>query len=184
MRSRRSSAPRPRRSSAWCWCLPRYTPRAHRASAKLRLEDVAFGDRRLTIGGRTRPLDDLTRQPLLNFLAHRRDRWPNTSNPHVIITPQSAYEVAPIASSRFVEEYLGWAGGPDRLRMDCQLEEALVHGPDPLHFASVFGVSDRSAIRYAKAARQLLTMPIEGNVGPHVLPGPMGTDRPKPDEWP
>jgi hypothetical protein len=154
------------------------------AIRKLRLEDVDFGDRRLTIGGRTRPLDDLTRQALLNFLAHRRDRWPNTSNPHVIITQQSAYGVAPIASSRFVEEHLGWAGGPDRLRMDRQLEEALVHGPDPLHLASVFGMSDRSAIRYAKAARQLLTMPIEGNVGPHVLPGSMGTDRPKPDEWP
>jgi hypothetical protein len=52
------------------------------------------------------------------LLAQRRDRWPNTANPHLINTQQSAYGVAPIASSRLAEEHLGWAGGPDRLRRD------------------------------------------------------------------
>jgi hypothetical protein len=49
--------------------------------------------------------------------------------------------------------------------MDRQLEEALVHGPDPLHLAVVFGVSEKTAIRYAAAARQLLTTPIEEQQG-------------------
>src|SRR5439155_9136162 len=68
-----------------------------------RLEDVDFGDRRLTIGGRTRPLDDLTRQALLDYLASRRGRSPQTANPHVIVSQHTAYEMGPISSSRFRE---------------------------------------------------------------------------------
>ncbi|GAA3684497.1 hypothetical protein GCM10022224_056450 [Nonomuraea antimicrobica] len=40
--------------------------------------------------GRTRPLDDLTHQMLCDWLEHRRTRWPNTANPHLIINQQSA----------------------------------------------------------------------------------------------
>ena len=49
----------------------------------------------------------------------------------------------------------------DRLRMDRQLEEALVSGADPLHLAVVFDVDPATATRYANAARQLLTSAIE-----------------------
>jgi hypothetical protein len=38
-----------------------------------------------------------------------------------------------------------------------QLEEALAHGPDPLHLAAVFGLDPNTAIRYAENARLLLT---------------------------
>jgi hypothetical protein len=44
----------------------------------------------------------------------------------------------------------------ERLRVDRQLEEALVHGADPLHLAAVFGIDDTTAIKYATIARQLL----------------------------
>lgn len=44
----------------------------------------------------------------------------------------------------------------ERLRVDRQLEEALVHGPDPLHLAEVFGLAEGTAIRYAESARELL----------------------------
>ena len=44
----------------------------------------------------------------------------------------------------------------ERLRVDRQLEEALTHGPDPLHLAAVFGLDQKTAIRYAAAAHQLL----------------------------
>jgi hypothetical protein len=40
--------------------------------------------------------------------------------------------------------------------MDRQLEEALNHGPDALHLAVLFGIGDRTAMRYADAARRLL----------------------------
>jgi hypothetical protein len=37
----------------------------------------------------------------------------------------------------------------ERLRVDRQLEEALTHGLDPLHLAVVFGLDEKTAIRYA-----------------------------------
>ena len=40
--------------------------------------------------------------------------------------------------------------------MDRQLDEALTQGPDPLHLAAVFGLDDKTAIRYANAARHIL----------------------------
>jgi hypothetical protein len=45
--------------------------------------------------------------------------------------------------------------------MDRQLEEALAHGPDPLHLAEVFGLSEKTAIRYANSARALLEQAAE-----------------------
>lgn len=44
----------------------------------------------------------------------------------------------------------------ERLRVDRQLEEALTHGPDPLHLAEVFGLDEKTAMRYADSARALL----------------------------
>ncbi|WP_368680321.1 hypothetical protein R1X32_07065 (plasmid) [Rhodococcus opacus] len=56
----------------------------------LRLDDVALGNRRLTIGTVTRPLDELTHRLLIDWLEYRRRRWPNTANPHLIINKQTA----------------------------------------------------------------------------------------------
>jgi hypothetical protein len=55
----------------------------------------------------------------------------------------------------------GLPGTIERLRIDRQLEEALVHGADPLHLAAVFKISDSTAIRYASSARQLMERPCE-----------------------
>lgn len=49
--------------------------------------------------------------------------------------------------------------------MDRQLEEALTHGPDPLHLAAVSGLDDKTAIRYAAAARQILETGAERHDG-------------------
>jgi hypothetical protein len=51
---------------------------------------------------------------------------------------------------------LGLTATLERLHTDRQLEEALVHGPDPLHLTAVFGIHEQTAIRYAHAARQIL----------------------------
>jgi hypothetical protein len=40
-------------------------------------------------------------------------------------------------------------------------EELLVQGPDPLHLSAVFGVSEKTGIRYAAAARQVLASAAE-----------------------
>lgn len=54
---------------------------------QMRLDDIDLANRRLVIAGRTRPLDDLTHQALLDWLAYRRLHWPNTANPHLLIGP-------------------------------------------------------------------------------------------------
>ena len=61
-----------------------------------------------------------------------------------------------------ITQALGWqAATLERLRVDRQLDEALTRGPDPLHLAAVFGLDDKTAIRYAIAARHLLESPAE-----------------------
>ncbi|MGY4906843.1 hypothetical protein [Streptomyces sp. 900116325] len=49
----------------------------------------------------------------------------------------------------------------ERLRVDRQLEEALPHDADPLHLALVFGIDEKTAIRYADSARVLLDQAAE-----------------------
>ncbi len=46
----------------------------------LQLDDVDLANRRLTIAGHPRPLDELTHRALHEWLDHRRRRWPNTPN--------------------------------------------------------------------------------------------------------
>ena len=128
-----------------------------KAIRELRLDDVDLGNRRLTIGGRTRPADDLTRQVLLEWLAHRSTRWPSTANPHLLINQMSANGTGPVSTSYFAKTALrGMAATLERLRVDRQLQEALASGPDPLHLATMFGLDPKTAIRYADNARQLL----------------------------
>jgi hypothetical protein len=128
---------------------------------ELLLDDVDFGNRRLIIAGRIRPLDDLTRDTVLAWLDYRRTRWPNTANPHLIVSQQSAMETGPVSSVWLTNAFRGRTATLERLRVDRQLDEALARGPDPLHLASVFGLDEKTAIRYANAASQLLQSPAE-----------------------
>ncbi|MHB8290772.1 MAG: integrase [Acidimicrobiales bacterium] len=131
------------------------------AIRRLLIDDVDLANRRLTIAGRTRPLDDLTARLLNEWLDYRRGRWPNTLNRHVLLTRESAVNFGPICYSHIVTILHGLPGTIERLRIDRQLEEALVHGADPLHLAAVFGISESTAIRYASSARQLMERPSE-----------------------
>src|SRR5258708_1899101 len=69
-----------------------------KAIRELHLDDVDVGNRRLAITGRIRPLDDLTRRLLLGWHEHRRDRWPGTANPHLIINQQTAMTTPPLTA--------------------------------------------------------------------------------------
>jgi integrase len=133
----------------------------------MQLSDVDLGNRRLVIAGQARPLDDLTRKLLEDWLAYRRQRWPNTANPHLLVSIATAPGTGPV-SHAWVRSLRGQAATLDRLRIDRQLDEALAHGADPLHLAAVFGIDDKTAIRYAASARQLLTRPHE--TGPSSSP--------------
>lgn len=140
----------------------------------LRLDEIDLGNRRLVIAARVRPLDDLTRKALAFWLDYRRTRWPNTANPNLIINQQTAMEAGPISTFWAKEALRGQAATLEGLRVDRQLEEALTHGPDPLHLAAVFGLDHKTAIRYAASARQLLETAAERDgyrrSGSHVAP--------------
>ncbi|MFH8520551.1 hypothetical protein ACH4CE_36995 [Streptomyces gelaticus] len=123
--------------------------------ANLMLDDVDLGNRRLTTAGRVRPLDDLTRKLLLDWLEHRR-RWPNTANLHLLINNQTATKTSRASNHWTSAAMRGQDATLERLRVDRQLEEALTHGPDPLHLAEVFGLDEKTAMRYTDSARTLL----------------------------
>jgi hypothetical protein len=127
----------------------------------LQLHDIDLGNRRLTISGHTRPLDELTRNAILGWLDYRRTRWPGTANPHLLINQRTALGTSPSSGHWIKAAFRGQDATLERLRADRQLEEALTHGADPLHLAAVFGLDPTTAIRYATAARQLLRSPIE-----------------------
>ena len=126
----------------------------------LQLSDADLGNRRLTIAGKTRPLDDLTCQVLLGWLTSRQARWPHTANPHLLISRRTAPGTGPV-SHAWLRSLRGLPATLDRLRIDRQLEEALTCGADPLHLAVVFGLDDTTAVRYAASARQILARPHE-----------------------
>lgn len=131
----------------------------HGAIRNLTLDDVDLGNRRLTIAGRTRPLDQFTHRLLLEWLDHRRQRWPNTANPHLLISSHTALGHGPVSAVWANRTLRGLTATLERLRIDRQLEEALASGADPLHLAVVFEISETAAIRYAASARQLLAQP-------------------------
>jgi hypothetical protein len=108
----------------------------------LQLDDVDLGNRRLTIAGKTRPLDELTHRVLIEWLGHRRSRWPHTANQHLLISKHSALRLGPVSAS-FILDLRGLPANLERLRIDRQLEEALACGGDPLHLATVFGTPRR-----------------------------------------
>jgi len=125
------------------------------AIRELRLDELDLGNRRLVIAGRVRPLDDLTRQPSSPGFTTAAPAG-RTANPHLIINQQTAMETGPISTFWAKEALRGHAATLEGLRVDRQLEEALTHGPDPLHLAAVFGLDQKTAIRYATSARRLL----------------------------
>jgi hypothetical protein len=137
-----------------------------RTIRELHLDDADLGNRRLTLAGHSRPLDDLTRHLLLAWLEHRSRRWPGTANPHLIINQQTAMTTRAVSENWLTESCRGLTATLERLRVDRQLEEALSCGADPLHLAAVFGIDDTTAIKYAAIARHLLETPPDSTAPP------------------
>ncbi|GAA3379578.1 hypothetical protein GCM10020367_63690 [Streptomyces sannanensis] len=113
------------------------------------------------INDRVRPLDELTLHVAREWLDYRRRRWPDTGNLHLLINKFTAVGTAPVSAVSVTAALRGQAANLEQLRVDRQLEEALAHGPDPLHLAEVFGLDEKTAIRYANSARDLLERPLE-----------------------
>jgi integrase len=77
-----------------------------KAIRELLLDDVDLGNRRLAIDGRTRPIDELTRQVLVEWLSYRNTRWPCTANPHLPINQMSANGTGPVSTIYFAKTAL------------------------------------------------------------------------------
>jgi integrase len=107
----------------------------------LLLDDFDLANRRLTIGSVSRRLDAYTLRALDAYLRHRRERWPAATNRHLLISKYTARTTGPVSSYTIGHLFPPHLPGIDRLRRDRQLEEALAHGPDPLHLAVVFGIT-------------------------------------------
>jgi hypothetical protein len=90
------------------------------------------------------------------WLRHRHERWPHAMNRHLLISKYTARTSGPISSYTLTHLFRPPLPALDRVRRDRQLEEALSHGPDPLHLTVVFGISGTTATFYADSARQLL----------------------------
>ena len=120
------------------------------------LTDADPGSGRLLLGGKLRPLGDLTGRLLRAWLEARRARWPRTANPHLLINTQTALGTEPVSRTWACSALRGHAATIEALRVDRQLEEALATGADPLHLAATFGLDPATAVRYASSARQLL----------------------------
>jgi hypothetical protein len=67
---------------------------------------------------------------LLEWLDHRRTRWPNTANPHLLINQRSALSTYPVSRFFFAQQKLrGHPATLERLRVDRQLEKPSPTGP-------------------------------------------------------
>jgi hypothetical protein len=136
------------------------------ALRRLTLDDIDMPNRRISIDGHIRPLDELTRKVLNEYLDCRRSRWPHTANRHLFISRITANETGPVSDYWCHTRFAGLSVTLEQLRIDRQLEEALVARGDPRHVAAVFGVSEPTAIRYATAAQALLSSGAEAHDPP------------------
>lgn len=127
----------------------------------LLIDDIDLPNRKITIGGHPRPLDDLTHRVLTDFLLDRHRRWPSTANRHLLLTRVTAHETGPVSDYWCHTQFAGLDASLKQMRIDRHLEEALVGGGDALRLTAIFGISEFTAIRYAEAARAILAGPLE-----------------------
>jgi len=114
----------------------------------LTLDDVDLAAGTLRVHGHSRPLDTLTRQHAHAWLDLRRQSWPRTANPHLLVNRSTAGGRQPVARA-FVHaacQRLGMTA--HALRVDRLLAEVHATGGDPLRLSLLFGLSDPTAIRY------------------------------------
>lgn len=137
----------------------------------LQVHDVDLGGCLLHVGAHTRPLGSATGEAAEEWLRLRRARWPACANPHLLVSRQTAYEDGPVSSSYIKSLFYDLGTSIERIRIDRQLEELLVHGPDPLHFAAMFGAGSNTSVRYARAAAALLGVDLGADVEPDQTAG-------------
>jgi integrase len=123
---------------------------------RLRLDDLDRHHGRLTVARPGRPhivyLDEFTLNLATAWLTERAQRWPRTTNPHLLITQQSAtdHRNRPMHAVSFRMLFTPLGITPSQLRIDRIYDEAR-HTADPVHLMRTFGISTNTAMTYLEA---------------------------------
>lgn len=116
--------------------------------AALCLEDVDCEAGTILVNRRRCHLDTITKEQLVTWLMLRRQRWPNTANPHVLVNAKSALGLGAVSEGYFRCAFADQPTTAGALRADRLLAEATDTGGDPMRLAGLFGVHPRTAMRY------------------------------------
>jgi len=127
----------------------------------LTLDDIDLRNWRVTIAGHRQRLGELTHNALVAWLGYRRATWPDTANRHVLVSRISALGAGPV-SVDYLDKHQLRGVSLEHIRRDRIGHEALTTGADPLHPALVFNIDHTNAMAYTNAARNLLSVPVEG----------------------
>jgi integrase len=98
-------------------------------------------------------LDAFTLRLTTAWELQRHRRWPDSSNPHLFVTRNTAVDDSgPPISTGAVQQLFQRVGLPaGRLRVDRIVDEAR-HSADPVRLMQLFGLSNLSATRYVLSA--------------------------------
>ncbi|GAB3769323.1 hypothetical protein GCM10028864_68800 [Microlunatus parietis] len=115
----------------------------------VQLTDIIDGRLRMP-DGRTIPLAEPVRVRLAAWLDHRATRWPETKNPYLLVTIQTAPRLSP-PGRNFPWKKAGVTA--QALRTDRILYEVEQTGGDVRRICDLFGIGIDTALRYAHPAR-------------------------------
>ena len=98
-------------------------------------------------------LDRLTHQLATAWAAERHRRWPDCSNPRLLVSPASAMDTrhSPVADNVFRKIFKQRGLTAQQVRQDRIRDEACATA-DPVHLIRVFGITTSTAMRYIYAA--------------------------------
>lgn len=148
-------APMPMRPDEWLvTVLIRHHALPGTTIAGLALDDIDLDRATLTAAGHRRPLDPLTKDAIISYLAYRTRRWPLTANRHLLLSRLSALQDGPVSPWWISHRISRWKSTMTELRQDRILEEAAATAAtrDPMHIAMMFGLHPNTAQRYVDAA--------------------------------
>jgi hypothetical protein len=123
---------------------------------RLRMDDLDRHHGQLTVARPSRThvvyLDELTLNLATAWLQERTRRRPRTTNPHLLITQQSATDNRdrPMHAVSFRMLFAPRGITPSQLRIDRLYDEAR-HTADPVHLMRTFGISTNTAMTYLEA---------------------------------
>ncbi|WP_405589818.1 hypothetical protein [Streptomyces sp. NBC_01190] len=97
-------------------------------------------------------LEEFTHRQAAEWLAYRHRRWPACANPHLLVSQKTALDPdRPAISTNMLRAVLPKGVTLDSLRQDRILNEAF-ESADPLKLMRLFGITERTAMRYVGTA--------------------------------